>query len=409
VAEAVRRVDEKSSYLKSRQMVLEIRSVDLLYCLGMENPFNYLQFATGDRFCDREEIRRDLKSRFLSGQTNVVLYGPRRYGKSSLVAELTADLEKAGISCVTLDVMKVPSIELFAAVYVQKVYRKLAPVTFELRKLGLFLKRLRPKLTLDAKGETGITFDMAGDEIGPEELTEILDLPQKLLPKGKRAVIVLDEFQEVGDMMPDDRFERVMRSVIQSHSQVSYIFLGSRHHLLRRMFTDHNRPFYKSALTILLDKPPVEESIRFVVSRFQSGGQKIEMDAAAFLVSKAENIPYFIQQIGFEVFRSVGETSRRSVREEDVVAAYRRLAGLNRDQYEQLMLTFSMAQKKLLVALARESTCEFDDAYRKRFLLGPSSTVNSAKRKLMEDGHIEQFVSECRIADPFFAEFLRSV
>ena len=30
-----------------------------------------------------------------------------------------------------------------------------------------------------------------------------------------------------------------------------------------------------------------------------------------------------------------------------------------------------------------------------------------SKRKLIEDGHIEQFATECRIADPFFAEFLR--
>ena len=63
----------------------------------MENPFNYLQFATGDQFYDRKEIRKDLLSRFLSGQSNVVLYGPRRYGKSSLVAELVGDLEKAGV------------------------------------------------------------------------------------------------------------------------------------------------------------------------------------------------------------------------------------------------------------------------------------------------------------------------
>lgn len=375
----------------------------------MENPFNYLQFATGDRFYDREEIRRDLRSRLLSGQTNVVLYGPRRYGKSSLVAELTADLEKAGIPCVTLDIVKVPSVELFAAAYVQKVYRKLAPVKFELRKIGGFLKSLRPRLTLDANGEAGFTFDTAGREFGSEELTEVLDLPQKLLGKGKRAVIVLDEFQEVADLLPDDRFERVMRSVIQSHTHVSYVFLGSRYHLLRRMFTDHNRPFYKSALTVLLDKPPVEESIRFVVSRFQSGGLKIGSDAAALLVAKAENIPYFIQQLGFEVFRRVRETAKRAVVETDIQAAYVALAGLNRDQYEQLMLTFSAAQKKLLVALAREATREFDDAYRRRFLLGPSSTVNSAKRKLIEDGHIEQFATDCRIADPFFAEFLRTV
>jgi len=375
----------------------------------MENPFNYLQFATGDRFYDREEIRRDLLSRFLSGQTNVVLYGPRRYGKSSLVAELTSDLEKAGIPCVTLDVVKVPSVELFVAAYVQKVYRKLAPVKFELRKIGDFLKSLRPRLTLDAKGEAGIMLDIADKAIGSEELTEVLDLPQKLLAKGKRAVIVLDEFQEVGDLLPDDRFERVMRSVIQNHTQVSYIFLGSRYHMLRRMFTDHSRPFYKSALTVLLDKPPVEESVRFVVSRFRSGNLVIGSDIAAKLVAKAENIPYFIQQLGFEVFRRVKESARRTVEAEDITTAHAGLVGLNRDQYEQLMLNFSLAQKKLLVALANEDAREFDDAYRRRHMLGPSSTVNSAKRKLIEDGHIEQFPTGCRIADPFFAEFLRTV
>lgn len=375
----------------------------------MENPFNYLQFATGDRFYDREDIRKDLRSRFLSGQTNVVLYGPRRYGKSSLVAELTADLETAGIPCITLDVVKVPSIDLFVSAYAQKVYRRLAPVKFELRRLGDFFKSLRPKLTFGADGEAGISFEAVGSEIGSEALTEVLDLPQRLLGKGKRAVVVFDEFQEVGDLLPDDRFERVMRSVIQRHTQVSYIFLGSRYHMLRRMFTDHNRPFYKSALTILLDKPPVEESVRFVRARFQSGKLTISPELAARLVARADNIPYFIQQLGFEVFRRVRETDRKTVAEQDLTEAYGNLAGFNRDQYEQLMLTFSTAQKKLLVALARERTREFDEAYRKRHLLGPSSTVNSAKRKLIEDGHIEQASGESTIADPFFAEFLRRV
>lgn len=375
----------------------------------MENPFNYLQFATGDRFYDREEIRRDLRSRLLSGQTNVVLYGPRRYGKSSLVAELTGDLERAGIPCVKLDVMKVPSIDLFASVYVQKVYRKLAPMKFELKKIGGFLKSLRPKLTLDSNGEVGFALGADQAEIGSDGLAEVLDLPQKLLPKGKRAVVVFDEFQEVGDLLPDDRFERVMRSVIQKHTRVSYIFLGSRYHMLRRMFTDHNRPFYKSALTVLLDKPPIEESVRFVINRFRHGGLTVSPEVAAHLVAKAENIPYFIQQLGFETFRRVQDESRKIVEELDIQLSYGALAGLNRDQYEQLMLTFSTAQKKLLVALAHESTRAFDEAYRRRHLLGLPSTVNSAKSKLIEDGHVEQSAKECRIADPFFAEFLRQV
>ena len=373
----------------------------------MENPFNYLQFATGDQFYDRREIRRDLLSRFLSGQSNVVLYGPRRYGKSSLVGELVGDLEKAGVPCVTLDVVKVPSIDMFVSIYATKVYRRLAPVKFEFKKLGTFLKSLRPKMSLDQTGAAGLSFDLSDAPVGPEALTEVLDLPQKLLAGKDRAVVVFDEFQEVKDLLPNDGFERVMRSAIQSHRNVSYIFLGSRYHILRRMFTDHNRPFYKSAVTILLDKPPVEESIRFVVDRFASAGKSIAREAAEHLVAKIENIPYYIQQLGFETFRLVDDAHRKSVSSADVDAAHANLSGFNRDQYEQLMLTLSASQKKLLIALARERTNEFGDAYRRRYALGVSSTVNSAKSKLMEDGHIEISDDQYVVADPFFAQFLR--
>ena len=374
----------------------------------MENPFNYLQFATGDQFYDRREVRKDLLSRFLSGQTNVVLYGPRRYGKSSLVAELVGDLEKAGIPCVTLDVVKVPSIDMFVSAYATKVYRRLAPVKFEFRKLGMFLKSLRPKMSLGPTGETGLSFEPSGATVGPEALTEVLDLPQKLLSGRGRAVVVFDEFQEVKDLLPNDGFERVMRSAIQSHRNVSYIFLGSRYHMLRRMFTDHNRPFYKSAVTILLGKPPVEESVRFVIDRFASAGKSIARDAAERLVGKIENIPYFIQQLGFETFRLVDDAHRKSVSSADVDSAFANLSCFNRDQYEQLMLTLSVSQKKLLIALAHEQTDEFGDVYRRRYALGVSSTVNSAKSKLMEDGHIERSDGKYVVADPFFAQFLRT-
>ena len=374
----------------------------------MANPFNYLQFATGDQFYDRREVRKDLLSRFLSGQTNVVLYGPRRYGKSSLVAELVGDLEKAGIPCVTLDVVKVPSIDMFVSAYATKVYRRLAPVKFEFRKLGMFLKSLRPKMSLGPTGETGLSFEPSGATVGPEALTEVLDLPQKLLSGRSRAVVVFDEFQEVKDLLPNDGFERVMRSAIQSHRNVSYIFLGSRYHMLRRMFTDHNRPFYKSAVTILLGKPPVEESVRFVIDRFASAGKTIARDAAERLVGKIENIPYFIQQLGFETFRLADDAHRKSVSSADVDSAFANLSCFNRDQYEQLMLTLSVSQKKLLIALAHEQTDEFGDGYRRRYALGVSSTVNSAKSKLMEDGHIELSDGKYVVADPFFAQFLRT-
>ena len=373
----------------------------------MRNPFNYLQLAEGDQFYDRSEMLSDLRSRILSGQTNVVIYGPRRYGKSSLVARLAESLEKEGIVCLSFDLVKMPTMDIFADCYATKVYRKLAPLKSGLKQIGGFFKGLRPKVTFDSEGEASFSFDSSAHGFAQSDLSEILDLPQRLADN-RRILIILDEFQEVKDMLPDDGFERVMRSVIQNHRNVSYIFLGSRYHLLRRMFTDHNRPFYKSALTMLLDKPPFDESVSFVVSRFGRAGMEISEAAAKKLVAKIANIPYYIQQLGFETFRIVDEQGRRAVTPEDVESAYSRLSGFNRDQYEQLMLTFSAIQKKLLLALAREETEEFDEKYRRRYLLGVSSSVNSAKKKLLEDGHLDVINGKCRIADPFFAEYLKS-
>ena len=92
----------------------------------------------------------------------------------------------------------------------------------------------------------------------------------------------------------------------------------------------------------------------------------------------------------------------------DVDSAFAKLSCFNRDKYEQLMLTLSVSQKKLLIALAHEQTDEFGDVYRRRYALGVSSTVNSAKSKLLEDGHIERSDGKYVVADPFFAQFLRT-
>lgn len=61
------------------------------------------------------------------------------------------------------------------------------------------------------------------------------------------------------------------------------------------------------------------------------------------------------------------------------------------------------------IADALESAARFDDAYRSRHSLGPSSTINSAKKTLLEGGVVEHLDGRCALADLFFAEFLRHV
>jgi Predicted ATPase (AAA+ superfamily) len=53
-------------------------------CEPRRNPFNFGDLALDDAFTDREVELRELKADIRNGQ-NVVVFAPRRYGKSSLV------------------------------------------------------------------------------------------------------------------------------------------------------------------------------------------------------------------------------------------------------------------------------------------------------------------------------------
>ena len=57
----------------------------------MKNPFRYGSKVTGGAFYDRVEIQKSILN-VIDGCNNVVLYGPRRYGKSSLMYSTEREL-----------------------------------------------------------------------------------------------------------------------------------------------------------------------------------------------------------------------------------------------------------------------------------------------------------------------------
>jgi len=234
----------------------------------------------------------------------------------------------------------------------------------------------------------------------------VLDLPERLA-ENRSVVVVLDEFQEVSRLMRGKAFERIMRARIQHHRHVSYVFLGSRKHMLRRMFTSRKEPFYNSAETFLLEKPPRHESERFLVRRFKDEGIGLSADLATEIVDRADNIPYYIQAVASWVFSAVAIRRARTVSPEDVADGYRRMRLSKQDLFETMFTACSESQGALLTALAQEPTGRFDGDYRERHGLGGSSTVNTALKLLTEAGDVDFVENRNRVADPLFAEFLR--
>ena len=371
---------------------------------GMRNPFRYGARVSGDAFFDRERMKRDVIGT-VDGGNNVVLYGPRRYGKSSLVGEVISILRGRGWICAEVNMMDVASLDDFIAQYARAIYREAAPVLGTIQHVAGLFRRVSPKIGIGEDGRPELKFEIGSRKAGVAALREVLELPAKICPAG-RTLIAIDEFQEVAALGLGAQFERTMRSVIQNQPDIAYVFLGSKTHMLERMFSSPSRPFYNSAQKFLLSRPPPEESAQFVAARLKSAGISISAELAHKIVELAGNVPYYLQAIGSWVFNAVASHSGKTVRPSDVEEAFQSLYAAEIVLLENSFVSHPESQRLLLRALAEESTGRFDEAYRNRHALASTSTVNTALRRLTRESIVESFDGKYALVDPLLAYHL---
>src|SRR5690606_32110357 len=87
-------------------------------------------------------------------------------------------------------------------------------------------------------------------------LERLLELPGELgAARGRRVALVLDEFQEVVEIDPG--LPKLMRAVFQAQPEVAHVYLGSKRHVMERIFNDENEPFWRSAKSVELGPIPL--------------------------------------------------------------------------------------------------------------------------------------------------------
>lgn len=366
------------------------------------NPFNYISVAQGDNFYDRtEETDRMVKT--LSGGNNIVLLAPRRYGKTSLVFKVMDELEKQGIICVYFDMMPVYSLESFVELFTQAIYRKQS-VKDRFLNLVSQLKNIRPKLTFDSVGNTDFGIDFIEPRVTVSTVADVLDLPEKMSQGRNRIVVVFDEFQEIR------RFEKfglesLMRSKIQLHHDANYLFLGSKTHLMQDMFMAKNRPFYNSAMVMQLSVLPEQETCHFLQRRFAASEIVIDDTMSRYLISCADNIPYYVQLLAAEVWQYM-TPDLHDVTKDIIDECFTRVIELKHDYYFELFDRYSPSQKRLLQSIARSGVNVFSSDYISSNRLVGASSIQKSLSVLIESGLVERIDSSYFIGDPFFRRFL---
>ncbi len=298
------------------------------------NPFKYGQIVEGEYFYDRETELSQIKST-LKGGNNLVLYAPRRYGKSSLVKKALKELKAEGFVTVYLDFMSIYSKEIFIKNYSKAVVEN-EKNTLEktVRKLSKLIRGIVPSVSFNNLGNPEFSFSWIEGAEKVETLEDVINLPAKFSSTKKRWIIAFDEFQEI-TKLNGESFEKILRSLIQHHKNVSYLFLGSKTHLLKDMFSNKNRAFYNSAMLMNLDTIDEKHSINYLRNQFSKDKISVSLEVAEYIIKTINSIPYYIQFIAAEIWQQV-INKKEKITKKHVDDAIKTIIELKSDYYWEL-------------------------------------------------------------------------
>jgi uncharacterized protein len=374
------------------------------------NPFRFGNFVI-DEFADREAELAEVTADMRNGQ-DLVIFAPRRLGKSSLVLKAAASLRRKKGLVAYLNLMTTPNKPRFAERLAATIYADVAAPKARLKDKALAMfqgLRIAPTVTVDpADGRLGFSFGVGHAEADLDRTIEmLLELPAKIAAeREQRVVLVFDEFQEVVDLDPD--FPKLLRSVFQAQPDVCHVYLGSKRHVMRDLFSDANEPFWRSAKQMEIGLIPPRLFAPFIRRRFADTNKELDESVCDQLLGVTRGHPYATQELCYALWEQTPFDGRA-----DDGLFDRALGLVLQSEHAHFSLVWdglAAGQRVLLEALAREPGRPLSGEYRSRHRLAGPSSVQGALAALTERELVEREPEGgYRVMEPFLTEWLAAV
>jgi uncharacterized protein len=370
------------------------------------NPFKYGPIALDDSFTDRDAEIDELATDALNGQ-DVVVFAPRRFGKTSLVHRTAQRLTTERALVAEVDLWVTPSKEKLAA----RLAREIADI------LGISGKakeiarvfgslRIRPIVTVEDDGSFAFSFAAGHSAADIDDTVErLLRLLGETAASRKRPVVlILDEFQEIVQIDPG--LTKLMRSVFQEQPEVAHIYLGSKRHLMERIFNDQNEPFWRSAKRIELGPIPADEFKPFVRAGFRHNDRDITDGVVDRVLEITGGHPYGTQQLCYFLWAETPEGGAAD--DERLESALSRLLISEHTHFSDVWDRATGNQRILLSALAVEPGRPQTSDYQTRHGLRGSSITQKTIDALVRQELVAKHDGFVVISEPFLADWIRA-
>lgn len=376
----------------------------------MTNPFVYGEVVPASAFVDREVELDRLTHDLLAGQ-KIFLISPRRYGKSSLVAQALRAAARRGALAVDVTVSSYSSYVSFLEGYARALVATEARADKIRSWLRDMLGGVRPEVRIEpdrgGRSRVSVSFPSARTEKDVSRLAqEVFALPARIAEARKRKLAVaLDEFQAIGSFNGGS-VEHALRAAVQHQREVGYVFSGSEPALMERMI-GRSRPFYRAGPVMRLQKIPADQFAEFLEARFRSSGIRPEPGLGEAIVELGGNLPYDVQRLAHELWDDVRAGGRRTADVDGLHATLRRLLGEHETLFEGLWQRLTLAQRAALRAAVLEDGRELLSAdTRSRHRLAGASTVQASLAALVREDILAREDTRYVVVDSLMREWI---
>lgn len=355
----------------------------------MENPFVIKSYESKDLFCDREE-ELQLMLRNCVNHSDMTLISQRRMGKTGLIYRLFDELHEVRpyIHTIYLDIFASRSIDDFIKLLAEAAMKSFQPKTSMGDKLLTFIKSLRPQLSFDnitGEPQLQIAYQTAHEkEYTLRGLFDFLD------SQNEPIVMAIDEFQQIREY-PEQNMEALLRTYIQQMHNLTFIFCGSKKHLMTDIFTNEKKPFYSSTTFVSLGKISEESYSPFIRQLMNRGQRSITDEALQFILDWTRRHTYFTQQLCHTVYAN-GDSI---IGIEEVKNACQQIMKQGEAVWLQYRQMLTDKQWDYLIAVAKDGSVQqiTSSEFLKRHKIGTPSVSRRLADALCEKGLLNDDVT----------------
>ena len=348
----------------------------------MENPFIIKSYESKELFCDREEELQQMLRNCINS-SDMTLISQRRMGKTGLILRLFDEIKdvRPDIHTIYFDIFASRSIDDFIKLMAEAAMKSFPSKTTMGEKLLTFIKSLRPQLSFDTitgEPQLQIAYQTAHEkEYILRGLFDFLDSQKE------HIVIAIDEFQQIRDY-PEQNMEALLRTYIQQTHNLTFIFCGSKKHMMTDIFANEKKPFYNSTAFVSLDKISETSYSAFIRQLFKDRHRSITDEALQFILDWTRRHTYYTQQLCHTVYANGNET----VTIDDVKKACEQLMKQSEAVYMQYRQMLTEKQWDYLIAVAKEGSVQqiTASAFLRNHKIGTPSVSRRHADSLCEKG-----------------------